>query len=86
MDSFFSIALKALHQDNFEHFENIKIARDDVREFINDQLDRYIKVVQLQKPGTKQAILESSILLQSRDMLAVTLRIIKMHRKYHEKK
>lgn len=86
MDSFFTIALTALKQDNFEHMEHIKIARDDVREFINDQLNRYIKVVQLRKPGTKQAILESSILLQSRDMLAVTLRIIKMYRKYHEKK
>lgn len=86
MDSFFTIALTALKQDSFEHLEDIKIARDDVREYINDQLDRYIKVVQLQKPGTKKAILESSILLQSRDMLAVTLRIIKMYRKYQEKK
>jgi hypothetical protein len=50
MDSFFSIALTALQQDNFEQFEDIKIARDDVREFINAQLDRYLKIVQVEKP------------------------------------
>ncbi|HLG40131.1 MAG TPA: hypothetical protein VI461_10700, partial [Chitinophagaceae bacterium] len=86
MNSFFSIAIEALQQNNFENIEDIKIARDDVREYINGQLDRYIKIVQEEKPGTRQAILESNILLQSRDMLAVTLRIIKMYRKYLEEK
>jgi phosphate/sulfate permease len=86
MNYFFDVALVALRQDNFDNIDSIKVARDDVREYINGQLDRYIKLVQEEKTGTKKAILETNLLLQSRDMLAVTLRIIKMYRKYQEKK
>ncbi len=85
MKTFFQIAMTALVRDDFKNIENIRIARDDVREYINGQLDNYIKTMQDKKPGTKRAILQSNLLLQSRDMLAVTLRIIKMYRKYHDK-
>ncbi|MGK2863987.1 MAG: hypothetical protein ACSLE0_18795, partial [Chitinophagaceae bacterium] len=85
MKTFFQIAITALLRDDFKNIENIRIARDDVREYINGQLDSYIKTMQDKMPGTKRAILQSNLLLQSRDMLAVTLRIIKMYRKYHDK-
>ncbi len=75
-----------MKQENFENIENIRQARDDVREYINQQLDKLVVIIQEEKPGTKQAILETNILLQSRDMLAVTLRILKMYRKYIQKK
>ncbi len=86
MKTFFQIAMTALLRDDFKNIENIRIARDDVREYLNGQLDSYIKTMQDKRPGTKRAILQSNLLLQSRDMLAVTLRIIKMYRKYHDKK
>ena len=86
MNAFFNLAINAMKQGTFENIENIKQARDDVREYINGQLDRLVIIIQEEKPGTKQAILETNILLQSRDMLAVTLRILKMYRKYIEKK
>ncbi len=86
MNAFFVLATDALKHDSFEKMENIRIARDDVREYINQQLDRQVKLIQHQKPGTKQAILETNILLQSRDILAVLLRILKMYRKYLKKK
>ena len=86
MNAFFTQAMLALRHDNFEKMEDIRIARDDVREFINHHLDGQIKLIQKEKPGTKQAILETNILLQSRDILAVMLRILKMYRKYAKKK
>jgi hypothetical protein len=86
MNAFFSLATDAMKNENFENIENIKQARDNVREYINGQLDRLVVIIQEEKPGTKQAILETNILLQSRDMLAVTLRILKMYRKYIAKK
>ncbi|MBI1342824.1 MAG: inorganic phosphate transporter [Terrimonas sp.] len=82
MDSFFSIIRDYLRNNNFEQIDYIKIARDDVRTFINTQLDKQIGIIQVKKTGTKQAILETNILLQSRDILAVSLRILKMFRKY----
>jgi phosphate/sulfate permease len=85
MNAFFSLVIKALHENNFENADQIKAARDEVREYINNQLDNQVKIFQDEKPGTKQAILESNILLQSRDILAVTYRIQKMYRKYYVK-
>ena len=86
MNAFFSLAIEALEKDRFEKIENVSIARDDVREYINVHLDLHVKSIQHDKPDTKQAILETSILLQSRDILAVMLRILKMYRKYLRKK
>lgn len=86
MNAFFVLATNALEHDSFEKMEDIRIARDDVREYINKQLDMQVKLIQSHKPGTKQAILETNILLQSRDILAVLLRILKMYRKYLKKK
>lgn len=86
MNAFFQLASNALLHDSFEKMETIRIARDDVRAYINMQLDRQMRIIQKEKPGTKQAILETNILLQSRDILAVLLRILKMYRKYLRKK
>jgi hypothetical protein len=86
MNAFFLLAIHALQHDSFEQMESIRIARDDVREYINAQLDQQVKVIQYEKPGTKQAILETNILLQSRDILAVMLRIFKMYRRYNKRK
>jgi hypothetical protein len=86
MNAFCALAIDALRYDSFEKMDTIRIARDDVREYINQQLDRQVRLIQREKPGTKQAILETNILLQSRDILAVLLRILKMYRKYLRKK
>ncbi len=86
MNAFYALAIDALRYDSFEKMDTIRIARDDVREYINEQLDRQVSLIQKEKPGTKQAILETNILLQSRDILAVLLRILKMYRKYLKKK
>jgi phosphate/sulfate permease len=85
MNAFFTLVINALQQNNYEKMDEIKTARDDVREYINGQLDTHVRRIQDEKPGTKQAILETNILLQSRDMLAVTYRILKMYRKYDVK-
>jgi hypothetical protein len=82
MDDFVNAVLAALRNNDFEDFDSIKILRDDIREFINQQLEKRLSLIRQEKPGTRQAILETNILLQSRDMLAVTLRVTKMFRKY----
>lgn len=78
--------IEALEVAKFDNMDTIRIARDDVREYINSQLDAMVKIIRVEKPGTKQAILETNILLQSRDILAVLLRILKMYKKYHLQK
>ena len=82
MTRFLVITTEALRNKNFLTFDNIKVARDDIRTYINIQLDSQVAQIQEKKPGVKQSVLQTSILLQSRDILAVTLRILKMYRKY----
>jgi len=82
MNRFLVITTNALRNKNFTAFDHIKTARDDVRTYINLQLDSQVALIQDTKPGVKQAVLQTSILLQSRDILAVTFRILKMYRKY----
>lgn len=82
MSNFFDQVIKALSGNNYSEMENIRTSRDKVRDYINQQLDLQVSHIQVNKPGVKQSILQTSILLQSRDILAVTLRILKMYKKY----
>jgi phosphate/sulfate permease len=86
MQAFFRLVIDALRHEKFDNMEAIRIARDDVREYINAKLETQVKIIREEKPGTKQAILETNILLQSRDILAVMLRIFKMYKKFHRSK
>ncbi|MCB0776148.1 MAG: inorganic phosphate transporter [Chitinophagaceae bacterium] len=85
MSAFIDLVSNSLQSNNYAEFEKIKVARDSVRLYINEQLDLQVSRIQVDKPGVKQSILQTSILLQSRDILAVTLRILKMYRKYLHK-
>ncbi|HMU46001.1 MAG TPA: inorganic phosphate transporter [Chitinophagaceae bacterium] len=82
MSNFFDLVIKALSTNNYSEMDSIKASRDKVREYVNQQLDAQVSHIQIKKPGVKQSILQTSILLQSRDILAVTLRILKMYKKY----
>jgi hypothetical protein len=70
-----------LGSGNFSDIESLRQARDDARVFVNTQLEKQIEVIHREKPGTRQAMLTTNILLQSRDLLAISLRVMKMYRK-----
>jgi len=82
INAYFQLILNAIDKDIFDNLDVIKVARDDARNYINGELDRRLKIISDVKPGTKQAVLETTILLQSRDILAIALRIFNMYRKY----
>ncbi len=56
--------------------------RKDVRDFINDQLSSQVEGIQIDEMKTKRAILQTEVLLQSRDVVAVTLRLYKLYRDF----
>lgn len=86
LQTFISSVSSVIIENKPTEIETIKVARDDVRHYINEQLNQQVGNIQQHKPGVKQAILQTSILLQSRDILAVTLRILKMYKKYFQPK
>lgn len=82
MDKFLSAVISSIKNDTFTSMETIKLSRDDVRSFINQEIDQTLKGTMDDGYSTKQAMLQTTILLQCRDILAVTLRIMKMYKAY----
>jgi hypothetical protein len=52
MTAFLLATVKAIEHNNFENIEVIKIARDDVKTYINQQLAITISLLQGKKPIT----------------------------------
>lgn len=84
MDVFFKLIIESLSSPQAIDYDVVRKSRDELREFINSHLDRQISEIQQRNLSTKQAILQTNIFLQSRDILAVMLRISKMYRRYQK--
>jgi len=84
MEVFFKLTVQGLSDPRNIDYDFIRKNRDELREFINTHLDKQITEIQQKNLSTKQAILQTNIFLQSRDILAVMLRISKMYRKYQK--
>ena len=85
MTHFFNVILDSLEQAETEDFENIRAERNKVRAFINNKLEYQIRNINIQKPSTKEGVLQTNVFLQSRDIQAVLTRISKMFLKLYEK-
>lgn len=81
MQAYAGMIGQVLGTGDFTDIESLRQARDDARVFVNDQLEGQIERIRRDKPGTRQAMLTTNILLQSRDLLAISLRVMKMYRK-----
>lgn len=86
MHQFFNHILVSLEQPESESLDDIRNLRNDVRSFINQQLEAQIKTINQNQPSTKQGILQTSVYLQSRDIQAVLMRISKIFLKLYDKK
>lgn len=85
MDAFFKMTIKALKEKDMNGMMDfLRDTRNELRAFINEQLDRQVEVIQQNNLSTKEALLQTNLLLQSRDIQAVLFRIAKMYRKYEK--
>lgn len=82
MNAYFRLVIQCIHTNDYANMHVVKTARDDARNFITDMLEQRIRILHSRKQATRQGVLETTILLQSRDLLAVTLRILQLYRKY----
>ncbi len=85
MNPFFERILSVLKDVEHVDLNELKLVRNELRSFINLQLEKQIDIIQKEKLGSKQALLQTNIFLQSRDIQAVLLRISKLFRKYEQK-
>lgn len=84
MDAFFGKVINMLEHLDEINLQELRVARNELRTFINDELETQLHVIQKHKIQSKQALLQTNLFLQSRDIQAVLLRISKLFRKYEE--
>jgi len=85
MKAYLHTVTNAIDGHDFSTVSTVKMARDDAREFINTELNKAVQFIQHEQPGTRQALLRTTVLLQSRDIVAVTYRLYNLYRKYLSK-
>jgi len=72
----------AIQDLDFSGDDEIIQQRKDVRAYLNSELNHQVNSIQNEGMSTKQAILQTEILLQSRDIIAVALRSYKLYRNF----
>ncbi|MET3731899.1 inorganic phosphate transporter [Moheibacter stercoris] len=84
MNSLFNSAYVYIENEDIASFEKLIEERNSVRDFINQKLEKQILDIQNEKMGVKQSFFQTNILLQSRDIQAVLMRISKMYKKQQD--
>ncbi len=82
MFDFFNLFIQILDTNKFEDVSILKSKKDKLKNTLRTLLNKRVKLIQSKKPSTKTALLETTILLQSRDMTAILGRIFNLYKKY----
>lgn len=82
MDRFFTLAVNELNEDDGPDIPLLRQSRNEIREFINTNFGNELDIIRNKNIGSKQALLQTSIFLQSRDIQAVLFRICKIYGRF----
>jgi len=82
VSDFLAKVQSGINELDFSKSDEIIQQRKDIRAYINDELHTQVERIQIEGMSTKQAILETELLLQSRDIIAVALRLYKHYRNF----
>lgn len=85
MNELFSKVAVVLNNTEEYDFNEIKALRDTVRTSINNTLEREVKAINQHKSSTKLSGLKTTVYLQSRDIQAVLMRIVRLYARYDKK-
>ena len=82
MDNFFTLAINELNEEDGPNVHSLRRTRNEIRTFINTNLGNELDIIRRKNIGSKQALLQTSIFLQSRDIQAVLFRVCKIYGKF----
>ncbi|SFC26729.1 Phosphate transporter family protein [Parapedobacter composti] len=82
MDKFFRLAINELNEEEGPDVPLLRQNRNEIRTFINTNFGNELDIIRRKNIGSKQALLQTSIFLQSRDIQAVLFRICKIYGKF----
>ncbi len=84
MSSFFAHVVDELKNEQGPDVELLRTERNQIREYINSNFEKQLSTIQQHNTGSKQALLQTGMFLQSRDIQAVLFRIGKLFGKFEK--
>jgi phosphate/sulfate permease len=85
LTSYFNKIMESIEKLSFEDHELIRKESIRVSEFLNDQIDSQIKTIQAQEVGSRNGLLQTRVLLESRDIVRLSLQILESYVDYARK-
>lgn len=82
MQDFFGEIVDELKKDQAPDIDGLRIKRNQIRDYINTNFENQLNIIRRDNTGSKQALLQTGMFLQSRDIQAVLFRISKLYGRF----
>lgn len=79
---FFDTVSKSIDKLDFTNSERIAEDKRDLLDFISERLDAQIQLIQDDEVSSRLGTLQTSLLLEMKDMVAITARMLKLYTRY----
>jgi len=82
MHNFFAHTVEELRKDHGLDIDSLRTKRNQIRDYINVNFEKQLNIIRRDNTGSKQALLQTGMFLQSRDIQAVLFRISKLYGRF----
>lgn len=82
MHNFFAQTIEELRKDQGLNIDELRTKRNQIRDYINVNFENQLNIIRRDNTGSKQALLQTGMFLQSRDIQAVLFRISKLYGRF----
>jgi len=82
MKDFFEQVVDELKKDHAPDIDGLRTKRNQIRDYINTNFEKQLNIIRRDNTGSKQALLQTGMFLQSRDIHAVLFRISKLYGRF----
>ncbi|MNL70009.1 hypothetical protein D3C87_1949480 [compost metagenome] len=82
MQDFFTSVLEEFKKEQGPDIGALRIKRNQIRDYINLNFEKQLNIIRRDNTGSKQALLQTGMFLQSRDIQAVLFRISKLYGRF----
>lgn len=84
MGKFFLRVVEELKNEKGPDIDGLRLERNKIREYINVNFENQLNVIKRDNTGSKQALLQTGMFLQSRDIQAVLFRLSKLYGRFEK--
>ena len=83
--SYFNKIMESIENLSFQDHETIGKESQKITDYLNEQIDNQIKIIQSQEVGSRNGMLQTRVLLESRDIVRLSLQVLESYVDYARK-